>query len=81
MCEPANWAIRNPDETNQRTSLPPAACCGRALDPFSASSTATSTFGASETPRYDGALMSKWRMSSCSEPRTFLMPPAPSSAR
>jgi hypothetical protein len=64
MCELANRAIRNPDETNQRTSLPPSACCGRASDPFSASSTLTSTFGASETPRFEGALMPKSRMSS-----------------
>ena len=64
MCELANWAIRNPDETNQRTSLPPSACCRRAPGPVSASSTLTSTFGATDTPRYEGALMSKSRMSS-----------------
>src|SRR5438128_10969205 len=64
MCELANWATRNPDETIERTSLLPSACCGRAPDPVSASSTLTSTFGATETPRYEGALMSKSRMSS-----------------
>src|SRR5260370_9520772 len=49
--------------------------------PSTAISTVTSTCGVTLTPRYDGDLISKARMSSCTQPWTLVTPAAPLSPR